>query len=104
MLSSRARGSRHYVETGSDPVSLARRFVQRWGPPPGGAVPRMNDLRCAANPQNTVIDDTTIFEVQLPATDEPGETARVRGCRASPGRRGGTNTVERVSRTRVVMG
>jgi len=53
---------------------------QRWGLPPGGAVPCLNDVLRAANPQNAVIHDMTIFEVQLPAADEPGETARVRAA------------------------
>ena len=42
---------------------------------PNGAVPLQDDVLRAANPQNAVIDDMTVFEGQLPAADEPGETA-----------------------------
>lgn len=48
--------------------------------PRDGAVRLLGDVPRAANPQNAVIDDMTVFEGQLPAADKPGEAARVRAA------------------------
>src|SRR5579863_6615304 len=46
--------------------------------PRDGAVRLLVDVPRAANPQNAVIHDMTVFEGQLSAADKPGETTRVR--------------------------
>jgi hypothetical protein len=52
----------------------------RQGLRPNGAVPLLDDVPRAANPENAVIHDMTVFEGQLPAADELGESARVRAA------------------------
>src|SRR5271155_4695746 len=52
----------------------------RRGLPSNGTIALLDDVLRAANPQNAVIHDMTVFEGQLPAADEPGESAWVRAA------------------------
>lgn len=44
------------------------------------AVPLLDDVLGASDPEDAVIDDMTIFEGQLSAADEVGESARLRAA------------------------
>jgi hypothetical protein len=59
------------VQHGSSHDPMILQLIAEFVSPPGGAIALLDDVLRPANPQKAVVDDQTIFEGQLSATDEP---------------------------------